>query len=90
MANTEIARITLKRGSGRRIKRQLSIPKDALFYALAYGLFAELVVSNMGGKKRDWMSWAAKKAAGMLLSRSKEEIESWLFDNVLAGNLDGD
>jgi hypothetical protein len=85
MLKNRVAKIILHRGSGRRVKRYPSVSKETLFYAVAYGIFAEQIAFNFGGNKEEWLSKVGQRAAEMLLSFSQEQIEQWLFDNVLRG-----
>lgn len=83
MLKTQVAKITLHRGSGLRVKRCRPVNREALFYAVATGIFAEQVAFNFGGNRHEWMTKVSQRAAEMLLTFSQHQIEEWLFDNVL-------
>jgi hypothetical protein len=80
---TKAVKIILHRGSGRRVKRFRPVNREALFYAVATGIFAEQVAFNFGGDRHEWMTKVSQRAAQMLLTFSQDQLEEWLFDNVL-------
>jgi hypothetical protein len=82
--------ITMRRGSGRRLRRQLghaAVSKETLFYAIAFGLFGIKMSRTVGGKPSDWMSLVGQESARMLLQMSKDEIDDWLTENVMNGQI---
>jgi hypothetical protein len=74
--------ILRERGAGRVIKRK-PIANEALFYAIAFGLFGQKMSMICGGTPRNWMELISNSATQILLTRSSSQIEEWLTDNVL-------
>jgi hypothetical protein len=84
MLKTQVAKITLHRGSGRRLKRYKTINGDALFWAVACVIFSRKMALICGGEHRYWMTKVGEATAKMVLNNSQEDIGNWLFDNLLS------
>lgn len=74
---------TLKRGSGRKVKRRSPVSQDALFYAVAFCFAAEQLTDSVGGNPKTWISFIGLHSSELILKFGQQNIEDWLAARLL-------